>query len=280
MELNADGAWGAANYAGDKSINLTGNNGTLVVTSTRSGGILNAIMLAPEVNGNDHWGSAAKETAPVEYKAGTEYALSTKAAAASYTPATGGGGVMTRGTVDALVYMLPAMGPVTLGYKYVEGVADGYATPVNVTHVLYGKYAQGPLTVVGEYNIRPTDYITANKGDARSQRTDLTATYDFGVAKVAVGYESGGLNTANNVNSGTAAAATFFSVVAPLGNTSFGLNYGKRDVSSFTEVGAQYNLSKTTYVAASYGTYVNAAAADGSSTFSTDSFGIRVGKNF
>ena len=243
VEFNADGAWGAGNYAGDKSINLTGPNGTVVVTSTRSGSILNNIMFAPEVNGDDHWGPAAA-------------------------------GVMSRGKVDAFVYMAPAMGPVTLGYKYVEGNAtanDGYNTPANVTHVLYGKYAQGPLTIVGEYNIRPSEYLS---GDTRGQRVDATVTYDAGVAKVALGLETGGLNTANNTTTGTAATATLLSALIPVGNNSVGLNWGKRDAASFTEFAGQYNLSKQTYVAASVGSFVNQAGV------SSDSFGIRLGKNF
>ena len=240
MEFNSDGAWAANNYSGDKSINLTGPNGTLVVINTRSGGILNNIMFAPEVSSTDHW------TASVN------------------------GGVMARGGVDALVYLLPAMGPVTLGYKYVEG-GDGYGSPTSVTHVLYGKYAQGPLTAVAEYNIRNSEYLT---GDARGQRLDATVTYDAGVAKVALGIETAGLNTANNTNTGTAATATLLSALVPVGNNSVGVNWGKRDAASFTEVAAQYNLSKQTYVAASVGTFVSQAGA------SSDTFGVRLGKNF
>ena len=239
MEFNADGSWGATNYSGDKNITLAGPSGSLTLANSRSGSILNNMMLAPVVSSTDHWSPA-------------------------------NAGVMARGNVDALVVMLPAMSGFTLGYKYVEGGAS-YDTPTSVTHVLYGKYAQGPLTVVGEYNIRPTEYL---KADSRGQRADLTATYDFGVAKVAVGYESGYLDTANSSSTGTAAAATLLSVVAPLGNSSVGLNYGKRDAASFTEVAAQYNLSKLTYVAASVGTIVDQTG------YSSDTFGIRVGKNF
>ena len=239
MEFNSDGAWAANNYSGDKSINLTGPNGTLVVINTRSGGILNNIMFAPEVSSTDHWSGANS-------------------------------GVMARGGVDALVYMAPAMGPVTLGYKYVEG-GDGYGSPTSVTHVLYGKYAQGPLTAVAEYNIRNSEYLT---GDARGQRLDATVTYDAGVAKVALGIETAGLNTANNTNTGTAATATLLSALVPVGNNSVGVNWGKRDAASFTEFAGQYNLSKLTYVAASVGTFVSQAGV------STDTFGVRLGKNF
>ena len=70
------------------------------------------------------------------------------------------------------------------------------------------------------------------------------------------------------------------SVSVPVGNSVFGVNYGKRDVASFQEYAVQYNLSKRTYIAGSYGSYTNAAVADGSSTFTTDSFGVRLGHNF
>ena len=239
MEFNADGAWAAGAYSGDKNITLAGPSGSITLANTRSGGILNAIMLAPIVSSTDHWSGANS-------------------------------GVMARGNVDAMVVMLPAMSGFTLGYKYVEG-GDSYSSPTSVTHVLYGKYAQGPLTVVGEYNIRASEYLT---GDVRGQRTDLTATYDAGVAKFAVGFESANLATANSSSTGSAAAATLLSVSAPVGSHSIGMNWGKRDAASFTEFGGQYNFSKLTYVGASIGTIVSQAG------FSSDTFGVRLGKNF
>ena len=246
MEFNADGGWGATNYSGDKSIVLSGPNGMLGLYNTRSGSILNNIMFAPEVSSTDHWTAAVNS------------------------------GVMARVGVDALVYMAPAMGPVTLGYKYVEAgsvatAGDGYVSPGNVTHVLYGKYASGPLTAVAEYNIRNSADLV---GDVRGQRLDATVTYDAGVAKVALGIETAGLGTANSSSTGTAATATLLSALVPVGNNSVGVNWGKRDAASFTEFAGQYNLSKQTYVAASVGSFVSQAGV------STDTFGVRLGKNF
>jgi predicted porin len=239
MEFNADGSWGAGAYSGDKNITLASGSGSITLANARSGSILNNIMLAPIVSSTDHWSGA-------------------------------NAGVMARGNVDAMVLMLPAMSGITVGYKYVEG-GDSYLSPTSVTHVLYGKYASGPLTIVGEYNIRASEYLV---GDVRGQRTDLTATYDAGVAKFAVGYESANLGTNNNTSVGPAAAATLVSVNAPVGNHAVGMNWGKRDAASFTEFGGQYNFSKTTYVAASIGTIVDQA------NNSSDTFGVRLGKNF
>ena len=253
LEFNADGSsWSTKKgdgttvtpndtmYGGDKSFTLAGGFGSVTLINTRSGGILNNILTAPIVSGTDHW--------------------------------SGGGtaNVISRSNVDAVAILVPVAAGVTLGYKYVEG-GDSYSTPLNVTHVLYGKYAQGPLTVVGEYNIRAAEYLV---GDVRGQRIDLTAAYDAGVAKVAVGYESGALASANSSSSGSAASAMLLSVTAPLGNNTIGMNYGKRDAASFTEVGFQYNFSKQTFASVSYGTIVD------QSSVSNDTFGIRVGKSF
>jgi len=286
MEFNADGGWAAGNYAGDKSVTISTPSLSVTAASTRSGGILNAIMLAPEVNGNDHWGTGAKVTAAVDYKAGTEYALSTKAAAASFTAAVGGGGVMTRAGVDALVISLPVADGLKVAYKYVES-GDGYGSPAAVVNVLGAYYAKGPLTLQGEYNNATASAATlaayaaaAGTTDVRLTRLDLTAAYDAGFAKFAAGYESGSFGTANSSNIVSGAGAFLLSAKAPVGNAVFGVNYGKRDVSSFQEYAVQYNLSQLTYVAVSAGTYTNASAADGSTTYTTDSFGVRLGHNF
>ena len=241
MEFNSDGGWGANNYSGDKNITLAGASGSLTLANTRSGGILNAIMLAPEVSSTDHWSGANS-------------------------------GVMSRAPVDAMVIMLPAMGAFTPGYKYVEK-ADGYGTPASVTHVLYGKYAQGPLTAVAEYNIL-TLADGATPANAQMKRLDATVTYDAGVAKFALGIETAGLLSDTTTSTGAAATATLLSAVMPVGSHSIGMNWGKRDAASFTEFAGQYNFSKLTYVAACVGTIGDQTG------FSSDTFGVRLGKNF
>jgi hypothetical protein len=56
-------------------------------------------------------------------------------------------------------------------------------------------------------------------------------------------------------------------------STTVGLNYGKRDAASFTEAGAQYMLSKKTFVTASYATFANTGG-------NQDSYGLRLGHSF
>jgi hypothetical protein len=253
MEFNADGAWGANAYTGDHSVTLAGPAATLTLINTRSGGILNAIMLAPEVNPTDHWNSTA---------------------------------VMQRAGVDAAVISGTVAQGLKMAYKYVESGADGYGTPGALTHVIGAYYVNGPVGLNYEFNSRA--YPDNVSGDVRLVRHDVTGTYDAGFAKFALGYESGGLNTWNGTSAGTAGGAFLASMKGTFGSSDLGLNYGKRDDASFVEVAAQYNFSKSTYIAASYGTYTqsattvtaSAASAVTGGAFSSDSYGVRVGKNF
>jgi hypothetical protein len=259
FEFNADGGWGSGMYAGDKSIAVSFANGvSLGVVSTRSGGILDRVLFAPEVNPDDHWGATGKKGVA--------------------------GQVLSRGGVDALAVSYQFIPAMKLGYKYVEQANDGQPTPTLIVHTIGGYYNANSLKIEYEYNILMADGL----GDVRTGRHDLTGTYDWGFVKAALGYESGGLATPNATSAGTAAGALFASVVVPVGNLSLGANWGKRDAANFYEVGATYNFSKQTYLTASYGGYTNVISnaqallsnEKAGSTWNTDSYGIRVGKNF
>jgi len=256
MELNADGAWGSGAYAGDTKFVLMTPVITAGWASTRSGGILNAIMIAPNVNPTDHWGATNV-----------------------------GNDVMARSTVDAIGLSMPLATGLTGAYKYVESTG-GYGTPGNLNHVLGAYYANGPFGVNYEFTSR--QYPDNVQGDIRQIRHDITGTYDAGVAKFALGYESGFLGTWNGSGAGKAAGAFFAAVKGTIGRVDLGINYGKRDDASFVELGGQYNISKQTFVGASYGTYTQsavtvtgaAATAVAGGAFTSDSWGVRIGKSF
>ena len=256
MEFNADGAWASGMYSGDTKFTLTTPVATVGWAATRSGGILNAIMLAPIVSPTDHWGSTGV-----------------------------GNDIMARAQVDAMGISMPLATGLTGAYKYVEAGA-GYGTPSSLTHVLAAYYANGPFGLNYEFNSRA--YPDNVQGDIRQLRHDITGTYDAGVAKFALGYESGFLGTWNGSGAGKAAGAFFASVKGSIARFDLGMNYGKRDDASFVELGGQYNISKQTFVAASYSTFTasavtvsgTAATAVTGGAFSSDSYGIRVGKSF
>ena len=83
--------------------------------------------------------------------------------------------------------------------------------------------------------------------------TELAATYDFGVAKVGLGY---GSKTAR-----TGDALVAWGISVPVGAMTFGLNGADRGTAKFIEGGAKYALSKRTTLNVMFGTYdMNAVA--------------------
>ena len=240
MEFNVDGSFQGAAYSGDKNFTLAGPIGSLTLASTRTGSTVGAVLLAPVVSATDHWSAA-------------------------------NAAVLSRSAVDVLVVKTTVAPGATLAYKYLEAGVTGSGSAPATANVLAGTYAVGALALAADYAV----YSGASyNGDVRNSKLTLAATYDAGVAKVGVAYDGAAAGTANSVTSGTAAGGTYFGISAPLGQAmSAGLNYGKRDNASFTEVGAQYNLSKKTFVTASFAAFSNTAG-------SQDSYGLRLGHSF
>jgi len=240
MEFNVDGSFQGGAYSGDKNFTLAGPAASLTLASTRTGGTVGMVLMAPVVSATDHWGTA-------------------------------NAAVLSRSAIDVLMVKTTVAPGATLAYKYLEAGATGSASPLATVNVLSGTYTVGALALAADY----AAYSGASyNGDVRNSKLTVAATYDAGVAKVGVAYDGGAAGTANSSTAGTAAGGTFFGVSAPLGQSmSVGLNYGKRDNASFTETGAQYNLSKKTFVTATYASFSNTAG-------SQDSYGLRLGHSF
>lgn len=176
----------------------------------------------------------------------------------------------------------------------------------NATGVTFGalaaNYSKGPLALGGDY----TYFMIAGTYKAADgmQRWRAVGSYDFGVAKLAAGYQGKNWCAANQY---------IASVAVPMGNAVFGLDYLMRDAqpattckgsdeaalataafaltgaaandkaSSALGVGMTYNFSKTTNVNVSYITYtdVKAVTAPGSTTTAFDNeYRIRLLKSF
>ncbi len=95
-------------------------------------------------------------------------------------------GVITRSPIDVLTYTAPAFSGVTPYFQYVEtgSVAtaqDGNTDPANKVTVLGANYANGPLAAGIAFK-STSGTIPAG---AKKTNTELFATYDFGVARVA-----------------------------------------------------------------------------------------------
>ena len=224
MELNMDSSRASAGsaYSGDRNMTLVTPSFSLTLANSRSGGNQAAALVAPVNLWDGVWGA---------------------------------GGVITRVNVDAAVLTVPMGGGLTLQGKYVESGVD-YAPAAGTTTMVAGAiYAAGPLKVAGFVNqsaFTPATAATlAGLGvtNPRTVSTDLSVTYDAGVAKVGFGYDS----TRRGKQDGTDDAAILASVSVPMGKASVGVNYGKRGNASFNQFGAQYDLSKRSNVNLSFG---------------------------
>ncbi|MBA3059957.1 MAG: porin [Gammaproteobacteria bacterium] len=171
--------------------------------------------------------------------------------------------VITRSAVDALTYGM-AVGDFTGYAQYVEAAADGATTPAAKVVVLGAGYAKGPIAAGLAYKMYDYSgalaFLDAGATEAtRSNRLEAFATYDFGVAKIGVGFDGKNVGKTAVVVPGFTETATDRSnayslgVSAPLGPVTLGVNFAKRGDFKVTELGANYNLSKRTALTAGYG---------------------------
>jgi len=165
-----------------------------------------------------------------------------------------------RTSTDSLSYSVP-VGPVTLGLTYSEpdnllglGLGtSGVGTSTASRQVAVAvQYAQGPLVADAAY------LTNENIGDKGHYRA--SASYDFGVAKVAGGFERAAVDAPSVKKTTT---DMLLGVSVPLGAVTLGANWAQRELSdqavaanngSFNGYGlkASYALSKRTAVSADY----------------------------
>jgi predicted porin len=198
----------------DSSIALMGSFGTLSYANTRSGTWAQSYGLV-----GDNWLWDGSNTS-------------------------NGGGVFSRAPIDLITYMTPNMSGFTGVVQYLESSTDGSATPAAKSNVVGVRYAMGPLSA----GVRTVGSTGAAFEGKTKRSYDGGVNYNFGVAKVGVGFDSKRRGRTDSDKT-----AVTVGVSAPLGPVALGLNYGKRDVSNFMELGANYSLSKRSSVYLSYG---------------------------
>lgn len=170
-------------------------------------------------------------------------------------------GVGVRGAVDVLAYSLPSLVKgLTLGVSYVEGNDGNLNVPAGAgltksAYVLTGSYGMGPLTLTAQAKRNSVNDGGVAATRARANQLELSATYDAGVARIAVAHDG-----RESDSRGTGLGA---SVTVPLGAFSVGANYFKREDTKMTEFGARYELSKRTNFMASVGRIADRSNAAG-----------------
>jgi len=210
----------------DSSVALGGDFGTVSITNTRSSNTaIGANVFATSLPYTTFYGSSS------------------------------GAGVASRANGDLLAYSAPAISGVTLGLSQFEST-EGTSTSAGKVNIISANYAQGPLAIAFSSKSKNEALVTTT--NMRTE-TELAATYDFGVAKVGLGY---GSKTAR-----TGDALVAWGISVPVGAMTFGVNGADRGTAKFIEGGAKYALSKRTTLNVMFGTYdMNAVAATTATT--------------
>lgn len=223
------------------------------------------------------------------YEIGTlsGYNIGSEGVAGAYSSHLHGQTIVGGTRSNGLTYISPNMGGFTIRAQYGSAGAipevNQAVTAAGVTtetsgrrYSLMGQYANGPLSAALAYtNLRSTNLpAAAGVNPSRTgNMTQLGASYDFGVVKLAGTYNTGrdGGTAATNVSSRYRAYQ--FGLSAPFGAIvpyfTFGRAYTQLDGAAArsvdikqAQIGVRYSLSKRTTAYAMYGnTHDNAATA-------------------
>ena len=170
--------------------------------------------------------------------------------------------VSSRAAGDVLSYTSPAISGFNFSLSQFE-VTEGVVTSVKKVNILGASYTQGPLTVM--FAQKSTGGLTAAEvtAGAKKNNTELAATYDLGIAKVGLGYDSA---TSTDTTKYTNSNMTSYGVSVPLGAVTFGINGAKRGANSFVDAGVNYDLSKRTSVRLAYGDLTGTSSSTANNT--------------
>ena len=200
-------------------------------------------------------------------------------------------GVTDRQAADVVQYMTPTFSGFSGYGQWVETSNDGYATPRLNIGVIGANYSIGSFTGGLAYKA----YRGLDVNAIRNNKVEAFATYDFGIAKVGVGYDGAKPGTTGNLrgapapgvtyggaadyteNSVTSSAAYSLGVSAPFGAVTVGANWAKRDINTVSEFVVKYDLSKRTSFNASFGKHSYDADTTTGSTSGIDGRQYRIG---
>jgi len=192
----------------------------------------------------------------------------------------------SRSINDAVSIKIPLSQGLSLSVAHAEAAVASYWTGTgaagNGTEQRYNTasvdYSSGDLVANAGY--RSYDNTTNNSTSSANTRNRASVSYNLGVVKVGVGYESTAYMYGNSktdsllgVNvpvGGNLSLGTQFAQVSTSGNASAASNYNRNGYL----LGANYNLSKQTYLAAHYYSY------DGGTTVNPSGYAVFLYKGF
>lgn len=222
------------------SVYVSGNFGMVSMANTRSGDLMTKAMVAPAALPDGIYDSSGVlARAPIDILTYTTPKFSGFSASLSYVES-GAPAAVTAGYANNPITLVPTQG-------------DGTGKYTTTTTVLGLDYANGPLAAGLAFKSSSfnSDYPVAAALIVRSTNAEGYLTYDFGVAKVGLGFDTANAGApAGAVNDATAWS---FGVAAPIGAFTIGVNWAQRDVNNMYEAVVNYDLSKRTAINVSFG---------------------------
>lgn len=168
--------------------------------------------------------------------------------------------VLSRVKIDIASYALAFGNGFTGSVSYLEQV-DGKVTTTTAGAYALGGTGAAAYVLAGGYAAGPLDVKLAYKGliqkvTGAKDSAELSATYDFGMAKVGFGYDGASVEKGAAVTDAEAfykKDALGVGVSVPFGAFTVGANYAVRGKAKMAEAVAKYNFSKRTALIASWG---------------------------
>jgi len=174
-----------------------------------------------------------------------------------------GAGIAAPINADVMLYTSPEISGFTVSAAILDNSMGQYgmqSTAANYSGTLLGVgYAAGPVAVSADFTNFNWNAQVSAPAALMDSRTRISGSYDLGVAKVGLGYESLKLSSSTAGVASVNQTETIFGVSAPLGKAiTIGANITRSKVdnvangTSGTDLGLQYNLSKRTNVQIGY----------------------------
>jgi hypothetical protein len=152
----------------------------------------------------------------------------------------------SRAAIDTFSYTTPELTKgLRLSLTQVEAT-EGNVTSAGKVNVVGATYSAGPLGVNVAHKMYNSALSTAE------DRTEGAITYNFGVARVGLGYAT--------KTTAAGEAGVYYGISVPMGAITIGLNGGTRGDANYMDAGLAYSLSKRTTVNAMFGNRNTGAA--------------------
>jgi len=181
----------------------------------------------------------------------------------------------SRGYADSISVSMPVAQGVTLSVSHTEPAVSGYGTgAASSTTQRYNTAVLGYKAgaIAADVQFRTYDGQLSTSTTSATQKTRASAAYDLGVAKIGAGMDS------TNYAMGDTYTESILGITIPVGSLTLGAQFGQMSTSGYITnydqtgsiFGAQYNLSKRTYMTAQYYSYTGSfKASTGVSTSGT-----------